>query len=213
VPKLFDPAHPIEQATGAMTDTSPARFRTFDAIRHFFHQATQQVPITLCGRPALGDVPSLSLLEFLSQELLGSPTAHRRHVSRCRRLEKDSVLTRSVPWAATPIFGACIFPGFPRVPSAKSPSDCGGRQLVESAIKIIYQQTDGNPLFAIELINGFDRLKAPAAAISTVSARIPAGVRETIGRRLSRLSTGATNCCVSRRFMAGISEPVKSPPP
>src|SRR5246500_5886444 len=32
VPELFDSAHPIEQATGALTDSSPARFRTFDAI-------------------------------------------------------------------------------------------------------------------------------------------------------------------------------------
>ena len=59
--------------------------------------------------------------------------------------------------------------------------------LSESAIKLIYQQTDGNPLFAIELIKVLMDESA-GDAIAAMPARIPAGVRETIGRRLSRLS-------------------------
>jgi predicted ATPase len=81
VPELFDPAHPIEQATGAMADTSPARFRTFDAIRHFFHQATQQVPITLVLDDLhWADVPSLSLLvvDCSSSARIATPTPRER---------------------------------------------------------------------------------------------------------------------------------------
>ena len=52
---------------------------------------------------------------------------------------------------------------------------------------MIYQQTDGNPLFAIELIKVIIDESA-GAAIATMPARIPAGVHETIGRRLIRLS-------------------------
>ena len=56
-----------------IADASSARFRTFDAMRQFFHQATQQVPITLVlDNLHWADAPSLSLLEFLSQELLRS---------------------------------------------------------------------------------------------------------------------------------------------
>src|SRR5277367_3115716 len=68
VPELLDAAHSAQKATSAIADSSPARFRTFDAIRQFFHQATQQVPIALVLDDLhWADAPSLSLLEFLSQ--------------------------------------------------------------------------------------------------------------------------------------------------
>ena len=59
--------------------------------------------------------------------------------------------------------------------------------LSDSAIEMIFQQTDGNPLFAIELIKVLIEESA-GAGIAAVPRRIPAGVRETIGRRLMRLS-------------------------
>jgi predicted ATPase len=73
VPELLDASHAAQSTTSAIADSSPARFRTFDAIRQFFHQATQQVPITLVLDDLhWADAPSLALLEFLSQELLRS---------------------------------------------------------------------------------------------------------------------------------------------
>jgi predicted ATPase len=73
VPELLEVSHPTQPAPGAAADSSPARFRTFDAIRQFFHQATQQVPITLVLDDLhWADTPSLSLLEFLNQELQNS---------------------------------------------------------------------------------------------------------------------------------------------
>src|SRR5580704_7253175 len=47
VPELLDSAHQTHQTPGGIADSGPARFRTFDAIRQFFRQAAQQVPITL----------------------------------------------------------------------------------------------------------------------------------------------------------------------
>src|SRR5271169_4182425 len=44
VPELLGASHQSHQAPNAIADTSSARFRTFDAIRQFFHQASQQVP-------------------------------------------------------------------------------------------------------------------------------------------------------------------------
>src|SRR5271169_6698384 len=70
VPELPDSSQHTDQRPGALAGANPARFRTFDAIRQFFHQATQQVPITLLlDSLHWADAPSLSLLEFLSQEL------------------------------------------------------------------------------------------------------------------------------------------------
>ena len=73
VPELLDTSPQLQQTSNTATDSSPARFRTFDAIRQFFHQATQQVPITLVLDDLhWADMPSLSLLEFLNQELPSS---------------------------------------------------------------------------------------------------------------------------------------------
>src|SRR5579872_2571970 len=70
VPELLEAPQPSPAPPGATIDSSPARFRTFDAIRQFFHQATQQVPITLILDDLhWADAPSLSLLEFLTQEI------------------------------------------------------------------------------------------------------------------------------------------------
>jgi DNA-binding CsgD family transcriptional regulator/tetratricopeptide (TPR) repeat protein len=220
VPELLDSAHHTHQATSVITDSSPARFRTFDAIRQFFHQATQQVPITLVLDDLhWADAPSLSLLEFLSQELLRS----RLLIVGTYR---DADASRKAPLLST--LGALSRGSDSRRVhlSGLSQSAIGevaerlcDISLSESAIKMIYQQTDGNPLFAIELIKHLIDESA-GAAISTMSAKIPAGVRETIGRRLSRLSDRCNELlCVAavhgrhfaaREIAAAMNEDVQS---
>jgi DNA-binding CsgD family transcriptional regulator len=188
VPELLDSSHATHLTRDVVTDSSPARFRTFDAIRQFFHQAAQQVPIILVLDDLhWADAPSLSLLEFLSQELL-----------RVRLLivgtYRDADASRKTPLLST--LGALSrdsdcrrvrLSGLSQSAIGEVAERLCDVSLSESAIKTIYQQTDGNPLFAIELIKVLIDENA-GAAISTVPARIPAGIRETIGRRLSRLS-------------------------
>ena len=77
--------------------------------------------------------------------------------------------------------------GLSRTAIAEVASCMCGVALSESVLGTIYQQTDGNPLFAIELMKVLIDESA-GAGLATVPARIPAGVRETIGRRLIRLS-------------------------
>src|SRR5579859_4217548 len=188
VPELLDSSHHTRQTHSATADSSSARFRTFDAIRQFFCQAAQQVPITLVLDDLhWADAPSLSLLEFLSEELL-----------RVRLLivgtYRDADASRKTPLLST--LGALSrdsdcrrvrLSGLSRSAIGEVAQQLCDVRLSESAIEAIYQQTDGNPLFAIELIKVLMDENA-GAAISTVPARIPAGIRETIGRRLSRLS-------------------------
>jgi DNA-binding NarL/FixJ family response regulator len=188
VPELLDSSQPIPAAPSSITNSNPARFRTFDAIRQFFHHATQQVPITLVLDDLhWADAPSLSLLEFLSQELLRSrllivgayrDTDNSRKtplVSALGALSRDSDV-RHVHLS-----------GLSQVAIGEVAERLCDVRLSESAIKMIYEQTDGNPLFAIELIKVLIDESA-GAAIATMPARIPAGVHETIGRRLSRLT-------------------------
>ncbi len=188
VPELLDSSQATHPKRDVVADSSPARFRTFDAIRQFLHQAAQQVPIILVLDDLhWADAPSLSLLEFLSQELLRVrllivATYRDADASRMTPLLSTlGALSRDSECRHVRLFGL----------SQNAIGEVAERlcdvSLSDSAIKAIYQQTDGNPLFAIELIKVLIDENA-GGAISTVPARIPAGIRETIGRRLSRLS-------------------------
>jgi DNA-binding CsgD family transcriptional regulator len=187
VPELVEISHRTWSASGTLGDASAARFRTFDAIRQFFHQAAQQVPLVLVlDNLHWADAPSLSLLEFLSQELL-----------RCRLLivgtYRDAEASGKSALRVT-------LGGLKRDPDVQHVHLTGLSQhaigevaarlcdisLSEEALRVIYQQTDGNPLFAIELIKVLIDESA-GAEIAATHARIPAGVHETIGRRLVRL--------------------------
>ena len=187
VPELLDSTQHRHPVPSGLDDTRSARFRTFDAIRQFFHQATQQVPITLVlDNLHWADAPSLSLLEFLSQEL---PRSRLLIVATYR----DTDASRKTPLLST-LGGLCRDSDVQRVHlTGLSQNAIGevaerlcGVSLSAATLRIIYQRTDGNPLFAIELIKVIIDESA-GGAIATVPARIPAGVYETIGRRLSRL--------------------------
>src|SRR5262249_48306269 len=188
VPELLDASHHPEQNTNTLTDPCAVRFRTFDAIRHFFQQATRQVPITLILEDLhWADAPSLSLLEFLSQE-----------VSRCRLLIVGTYRDIDTPRKMLNALGAVSrdsevqrvhLGGLSRGAIGEVAERLCEVCLSEAAIEMVYQRTDGNPLFAIELIKVLlDESAGVETSIAATPARIPAGVHETIGRRLSRLS-------------------------
>jgi DNA-binding CsgD family transcriptional regulator/tetratricopeptide (TPR) repeat protein len=188
VPELLEMSQPAQPGPGAAADSGPARFRTFDAIRQFFHQATQQVPITLVLDDLhWADTPSLSLLEFLNQELQNS----RLLIVAAYR---DADASGKTPLQHT-LGGVTREPGVERVHLAGLSQSAIAQvaerlcdvSLSDSAVKLIYQRTDGNPLFAIELIKVLLD-ESSGSNIGATPARIPAGVRETIGRRLDRLS-------------------------
>jgi DNA-binding CsgD family transcriptional regulator len=191
VPELLDASHHSpEQNANTLADPGAARFRTFDAIREFFQQATQQVPVTLVLDDLhWADTPSLALLEFLSQE-----------TRRCRLLivgtYRDIDASRKTPLLNT--LGALSresevqrvhLNGLSRSAIGQVAERLCEVCLTEAAIEMIYQRTDGNPLFAIELLKVLiDESVSVETAITATPARIPAGVHETIGRRLGRLS-------------------------
>jgi predicted ATPase len=125
VPELLDSSQRSHETPSALVDSGPARFRTFDAIRQFFRQAAQQVPITLVlDNLHWADAPSLSLLEFLSEESLRS----RLLIVGTYR---DADATRKTPLLST--LGALRrnadvervhLARLSQLPSARSPSNC-----------------------------------------------------------------------------------------
>ncbi|HEY3730376.1 MAG TPA: AAA family ATPase [Steroidobacteraceae bacterium] len=188
VPELVNIARRPPASNEPVWDAYAARFRMFDAVRQFFHQAAQQVPITLLlDNLHWADQPSLLLLEFLTQELLHSrllivatyrdadATGKTALVSTLGGLRRDSE-ARHIH--LTGLSQTAIGELAERLCEGKLPA---------AALKLIYRRSEGNPLFAIELIRVLMDESA-GSEISPLAAKIPSGVREAIGRRLIRLS-------------------------
>jgi DNA-binding CsgD family transcriptional regulator/tetratricopeptide (TPR) repeat protein len=209
MPELVETPQRTLAAPGTIGDANAARFRAFDAIGQFLRKTTQQVPLALVlDNLHWADGPSLSLFEFLAQEL-----THSRLLLvgtyRDADIEKQSPLrstlgglTRESEVERVHLSGlseAAI--------GAVAANMCNARALPESVIRTIYQRTDGNPLFAMELIKVLIEDSA-GAAITAVPAKIPAGVRETIARRLVSLPASCIDlleiaAVFGRQFAAG----------
>jgi DNA-binding CsgD family transcriptional regulator len=168
-------------------DASPARFRTFDAIRQFFHQASQQVPIiVVLDNLHWTDASSLALLEFLSQELLRSRLLILGTYRDFDASNRAPLLSILGGLSGDPDVQRIHLSGLSRFAIGQVAEKLCGVTLSDPVLQAIFQRTEGNPLFAIELIKVLIDEKATGAATAP-PAKIPAGIRETIGRRLIRL--------------------------
>jgi DNA-binding CsgD family transcriptional regulator/tetratricopeptide (TPR) repeat protein len=187
VPELADGDSAPASNPGVL-DPAETRFRMFDAIARFFAKATQQVPlVAVIDDLHWADAPSLSLLEFLSNEL-----------QRCRLLivvtYRENEVSRKSPLQHT-LGGLGKDAGVVRVRLTGLPEPAIGQlaelligpYLPSDAIAAIHHQTDGNPLFVIELLKVLID-ESRDAGVEPIAVRIPDGVREAIGRRLNRLS-------------------------
>ena len=182
---LASDSPPAEQAHRVVSDVGRSRFRIFDAVRQFLRQATQKVPIVLVlDNLHWADSPSLSLLEFLSEELQRSRlliVGTYRDVDARRKTPLLSMLGGLRPSVD---IQRVHLRGLPKAALREVAEQLCGLSLREPVLKTIYEQTDGNPFFAVELIRVL--VEESGAGDITVPATIPAGVNEAISRRLVR---------------------------
>ncbi len=168
-------------------EPGPARFRLFDSITTFLKNAAQGQPLMLVLDDLhWADRSSLLLLEFLAQEIGNSPLllvgAHR-----------DVELTRGHPLSQTlgalvreQLFHRVQLDGLTPQEVAELVEGNAGITLTLETTKVLHSRTDGNPFFVGEV--------ARQATLESVihdegwASIIPEGVRDTIGRRLNRLS-------------------------
>jgi DNA-binding CsgD family transcriptional regulator len=208
VPELGDVLGAGEPGEDAPPEPGHARFKTFDAIGGCLRRASEQVPLVLIIDNAhWADKASLALLEFLSQELVRA-----RLLIVCTY--RDTEIARQNPLLPTlAILGGgdstvrVKLCGLDRAAIAQLAERVLGSALPASVIEEVDRQTDGNPLFVIELLKVLIE-ESRDAGIEPIAVRIPDGVRETIGRRLSRLPDGVNDLLrvasvVGRSFGAG----------
>jgi predicted ATPase len=192
-----------------LEEPDQARFRLFDAITGFLLKAAHRQPIVLIlDNLHWADRPSLLLLEFVAREiaaarLLVIGTYRDMELSRHHHLFHTlGELTRE------PLFRRLLLGGLSREDIDRFMALATGIAPPQAILEAVYRQTEGNPLFITEVvrllvqegvltqagISKFHMLSratrgtVPPGSEQDVRVRIPDGVREVIGRRLSRLS-------------------------
>jgi len=188
LPELGERSDDSLPAPAAVFNGNQPRFRAFDAIAQFLAKCARRVPLVLIlDNLHWADASSLSLLEFLSHELkrervLIIGTYRDNEVSR-----KSPLLSALGGLSRESAMQRIRLPGLPEEEIGELAGQTLGTALPLAAIHAINQQTDGNPLFVIELLRVLMEESADAG-VAPIAVRIPDGVREAIGRRLSRLS-------------------------
>ena len=174
-------------------DPEQARFRLFDAVTTFLHNAASSHPLVLIlDNLHWADKPSLLLLEFLAPELgrsrlLVVGTYRAGELSRQHPLSETlGELTRERP------LQRLLLPGLNRQDITRFIELTTGIVPSQPLVEAVHTQTEGNPLFLTEMVRLLmqEGELAPERLQSSqsVTIGIPVGVREVIGKRLNRLS-------------------------
>ncbi|HXH13179.1 MAG TPA: AAA family ATPase [Alphaproteobacteria bacterium] len=176
-----------------LTDPEQARFRFFDSIATFLQRAAQRQPLLIIlDNLHWADRPSLLLLEFLTREIGASRilllgTYRDIEVSRQHPLfETLGELSRDR------LQYRIALRGLDREEVGHFLNLAVGGPPTEELVESVYQRTEGNPFFVIEVVRLLIQEGLLAAGSShrprPSAVKIPEGVREVIGRRLNRLS-------------------------
>ncbi len=164
-----------------------ARFRLFDSITTFLKNASQFQPLMIVLDDLhWADGPSLLLLEFISQEIQEIPllilgTYRDEEVFRGQALSET--LGNLVRHQS---FSRISLSGLSQPEVAELLQNTSGVSPSPGIVEAVYGRTEGNPLFVSEVTRMLTR-EGMVGDHDYFSA-IPQGVRETIGRRLGRLS-------------------------
>jgi class 3 adenylate cyclase len=168
-----------------------ARFRLFDAVSSFLHATSRRNGLVLIFDDLhWADPGSLLLLQFVARELTDTRllvVGTYRDVEVNRRDPLSDTLAELVRQPAT---ARLSLSGLDKAEVARCISAIAGAEPAADLVAALHQQTEGNPFFVgevVRLLVSEERLNVAGL----LTAGVPQGVREVIGRRLNRLSDGA----------------------
>ena len=169
-------------------DPEAARFRLFEAVSSLLRHAAQSQPILLVLDDLhAADDPSLLMLRFVARELAD---AHVLVLAAYR--DVDPTPTHPLTVAVTELFREPLtqhlsLTGLQKRDVARFIELISGEVPTEELAATIHAETEGNPLFAGEIV----RLLASEGGLEAADTRqmtIPQTVRDVIARRLGHLS-------------------------
>ena len=191
VPEIAASSRPGEQ--GVADPDVGSRFRIFDAISRLLAGVAAEQPIVIIIENLhLADAPSLSLLEFIVPALRSTPiliVGTYRDVELSRGHPMSGALGRLV---GEPDFHRIHLQGFALLETEALMADLTGGLAKGEIVPAIHRQTEGNPLFLIQVVRylldaGF-LVAGQRQAGLPASVRVPEGVRDAVGQRLNRLT-------------------------
>jgi predicted ATPase len=197
-----------------LDDPAQARFRLFDSITSFLKRASQIQPLLLVLDDLhWADPSSLRLLEFIAQELAGARVL-LLGTYRDVEVSRGHPLFRTLGELARQRHYRRVFLqelGLDEVGQVMA--GMGNTNPPLELVSLVYQHTEGNPLFVGEVVRllAQEGLLAPERLedLKNWDFRLPEGVREVIGRRLDRLSGECnqvliTAAVIGREFSLGL---------
>jgi transcriptional regulator with XRE-family HTH domain len=200
-----DVALVVTEVRDRLPDTPPApagiddygRYRVFESVSEFVLAIARSTPgagLLLCLDDLhWGDQSTLLLLKYLAQKAASAPLlmvgAYRTtELTRTHALadvladlRRDELSERVLLTSLSAEDTTALIDGLAGAPASRAVADA------------IYRETDGHPFFIAEVVR---QLQADGRDLTDVRAAtmqwgIPEGVREVIGRRLSRLRTAS----------------------
>jgi tetratricopeptide (TPR) repeat protein len=204
-----------------------ARFRLFGGIAAFLTTITATQPlVVVLDDLQWADKPSLLMLQYLVRQLGGLRllvlgTYRDTDLDRQHPLAEALVTLRREPVVERVLLSGLSTAEVVALLEARAGHalDVAGRTLAEA----LHRETEGNPLFVTEtlrhladsggIVQEQGRWRVTTASIADLG--IPEGVREVIGRRLSRLSETcnallAAGAVLGREFDANVLERVST---
>ncbi len=194
-------------------DPDQSRFRFFDSVTRFLIAAAAEEPLVILLEDLhWSDPASLQLLLFLAREM----ATQRILVLASYR---DVEIGRTHPLSATlaalrreTVYQRIPLRGLSDAEARSLATATCGRALPEAQAAWIVEETEGNPFFVEEVVRHLMEEgllgasgDAPAGAPVQSAVVVPEGVRDVIGRRLSRLGDScngvlATASVLGREF-------------
>lgn len=215
-PGASDIAHVVSEIKELLPDLAPppslepeqARFRLFDSVTTFLKNASRRQPLVIILDDLhWADKPSLLLLQFLAREVKDAcilVIGTYRDIDLGRQHPLSQTLGELSRQGLT---ARIVLRGLTEQDVARFIEMTTGIEPTEQLVRTVYQQTEGNPFFLSEIVRLLvveGQLERPQSRTS-MSMRIPEGVREVIGRRLDRLSAECNRiltiaCVIGREF-------------
>ena len=203
------------QVVGAEDD----RYRLLQAVTSFLRNAASAQPLAIVLEDLHdADKGTLDLLTYLSRNLTG---ARLLVIGTYRDVEVD----RAHPLSGTlaelhraASFRRIALRGLNQDEVRRLIDGLAGREVDWAIAEMVHQQTEGNPLFIQEVVRylveeGLLAGDGGAPSRTFISTSIPEGLRDVIGKRLSRLSSECNDlmrvaAVIGREFSLDVLEPV-----
>jgi class 3 adenylate cyclase/DNA-binding CsgD family transcriptional regulator/tetratricopeptide (TPR) repeat protein len=192
-------------------DTAQSRFRLFDAIAAFWRRAAQRAPQVLIFEDLhWADATSLRLFSFLAAEIEDSALLVIGTYRDIELSRQHPLFETLAELARSPAFHRIELAGLSSRETGELMAAASGGAASANFVSAIHDRTEGHPLFLEETLRFMMDTRTPQAFGSMMEdprllMKIPAGVREVIGKRLNRLSLSAARllsiaACIGRTF-------------